>query len=157
MKTISNPDVVNNATSILFLQPITDGVINSIDPTAKAVIEIGPRFSTEIFGTNVITGTGASTLVTTDTKRDFYLTSAHISCSKDVLADMTSLDLRAIINGKTIRLLQLNFNTLTVDTDHLEMTYAHPIKIDRNTAIQISGTFTAGTVQKVGTITGFYL
>ena len=78
-----------------------------------------------------------ATIFTTPSDKDFYLTSAILSVAKDAAATGTSVTITAIIDGVTQTIVAVAGITLTANAQTVnEQCY---VKIDRNTAIAISG------------------
>lgn len=107
------------------------------------------------------TGTGASTIFTTATDRDFFLTGASLSFSKDATCDLASgsnVNLNVVVDGATRQILILSNLTLTAQDKQLSIALNPPVKLDRGAVVQISSTsFTVGNLVKVATIQGFEL
>lgn len=97
---------------------------------------------------NVIkNATAASTLYTTPTNKDFYLTSASISMAKAVGDTGTVASITVFVDspGSAQNLISLAGITLTAERDSIAVNYNPPIKIDRGTVIAFntSGTFSS--------------
>jgi len=104
------------------------------------------------------TNSGAGTVYTTPTDRDFYLTSATLSVSSDVSADTVLYTLDCIPYGSTVvnNLLEVNKQTLTAVSNLITYhDYTFPIRLTRGTAIRIATTKTVGTTVYNGSIVGF--
>lgn len=101
--------------------------------------------------------TGAFTIFTTPTDKDFYLVGWSMSFSKGSATDATnSLDLTVVIDGVTQAVETLGIFTLNTHAEALSGNCAgFPIKLDRGTNIQMTGTFTAGTLARSARIIGF--
>lgn len=101
----------------------------------------------------------ASTIYTTPATEDFYLTSISFGLAKDATADPPTGTTRIIgtIDGAIQHLLSIPVLTLTASQDVVTMNFTTPIKIDRNTAIQVAA-FTSGSLgllYRSATITGY--
>ncbi len=99
--------------------------------------------------------TGNATIFTTPSAKDFFLTSASMSVTCDVVADSTSYKLFVTINGVGKNLFELAKTTLVVFTDHIQMNFNPPLKLDRASIIGINQSFTVGDSTQVGVITGY--
>jgi len=120
------------------------------------VLNINPSFTTIIRAGNS-SATGSTTLYTTPRDKDFYLTYVDFSYSKDVVNDGTGAAINIVSEGATKILAVLGTQTLTAGSYYKNVAFPFPIKVDRNTAITMTGTFTAGSGSKFGTIGGFIL
>jgi len=120
------------------------------------VYPINHKYST-LSRYNATTLTGSTTLYTTPANKDFYITSACLAYHKDAACDSSIIHLTYIQDGATIRLLMLPQVTGEILQGQIANSYPFPIKCDRNTVIQYTGSFTAGTIFRAASITGFIL
>jgi hypothetical protein len=144
-----NPSIVQNAQRILNtkgdnLSDEVSGLIATI-PIID-VVKIVRSFNK--------TTTGNSTILTPD--RDFYLTGIQLNVSKDAASDSTSVAISGTIDGASRDLCRIPMQTLSVYTTQYSRDFSIPIKIDTNTAISVSCSFTVGTQTAVGIIYGYY-
>tara|TARA_Y100000310_G_C20676941_1_gene813641 strand:+ start:2217 stop:2702 length:486 start_codon:yes stop_codon:yes gene_type:complete len=123
--------------------------------SVQAVIDVGRNIDQHFIESTKSTSSGSTTIVSTPTNKDFYLTSCSLGLIKDAASDNVAADLRATVNGTVEFLLQIVGITLTAQETHLTVSFPEPIKLDRGTAIKIQGTATAGNFHKTGTITGY--
>lgn len=131
---------------------IPDKLNSSVQPT----FDLRERFTKSIF-TATSTTTGTSTIVVANTQLDFYLTFIHLNYTKDAACDNTSVILKVYINGNNINFITIRTTTLTAENGIINIPLPYPIKIDRNTNITLSNSFTVGTMTKAATIGGFYI
>lgn len=97
---------------------------------------------------------GVSTIYTTPTNRDFFLTSAYLDMLKIVTDNGTFCVLQASVNGAIQWLIALTGVTLNADSKNASVVFNPPIKIDRGTNIQCF--CNSGTVSQLfGRITGY--
>lgn len=118
------------------------------------VIEIREKGFTKTAGS---TGSGAVTVYTTPTDKDFYICSGYYSISKDATCDSASgpISITYVQDGQTMILLQVPIITLTAQTLTTTTCFPYPIKCDRGTNISMVGTFTAGAMTRVSGVSGF--
>lgn len=128
---------------------ISDDIIPNIQPT----IEITPIVNIVRNATRATTGAGS--VFVTPTDKDFYLTYTSFSNQSDVVADNTSIDMRATINGAVRRLQDLSKLTTTAFSGNISINFMPAIKIDRGTNIQINTSFTVGASTTSGVIAGY--
>jgi len=147
-----NPSIVERANRILASKAgdyLSDEVAGPV-----AVIPLNPVVRIVRAGGSSATGT--LTLYTTPSDKDFYLTTAILSMIKDVTCDATGgINLNAVIDGVTKEIIVYGILTLTAQADTIVCNCPVPIKIDRNTAITVSGTYTAGTMRRSATVHGY--
>lgn len=148
---------LNNATA--YAGYTQQNVISEIDRKFQPTVETNP-FAVNVCNivrTGVRATTGTSTVYTTPTDKDFYVTAIALGLTKDVTCDAATgrLQLSATIDGSAQVLISIPFLTLTVMDENVSLTLPFPVKIDRNTNITHSLTFTAGAASFTGTVIGF--
>jgi len=114
---------------------------------------------------NVVRGSdrqtsGALTVFTTPTDRDFYLTHCHLSQVKDATHDGATgtLIIRTTIAGVLRVLLSLPILVTTAQDNSQSVHFDPPVLIDRGAAILTAGsgsTFTAGTQSTTADVVGY--
>jgi len=154
MVRINRSSVLLNTQDILLLQSGNQAPPIEANNSIQPVVEVGPTFS-NIVKRSVNTNTGTSTIYTTPADKDFYMTGFSHSVTKNATSDNTLCLLNVIIGGATLAISALQFQTLTAASDHIEMTFPYPLKIDRNSIIAHNGTFGAGAMSKICVIYGF--
>lgn len=105
-----------------------------------------------------VSGTSANaTVYTTPSDKTFYLTYIMLSVVKDAANDNILVYVAIPQYGYAIPTMTMQFNTTTATSKDMFITFPHPIKCDRNSAITLVGTFTAGTMSKHVVIGGFLM
>lgn len=99
--------------------------------------------------------TGAVTVYTTPSDKDFYLVGATLQIQENATSDNTSTSLRCFIDGVLQNLINIRKLTTTATTDSEVLMLPIPIKVDRNTVISISNSFTVGSATKAASIIGY--
>lgn len=150
---IRKGSIVNDATLELDLDLNS---VSSIKDKTSPVYSVNPS-KANLVRSIAQTISAAATIYTTPSSKDFYLTSIQLSYTKDATFDGNAVYISVVVDGATHIIACLAANSTVKDHDHLEMNYTFPIKIDRNSVIQICGTFTAGTCSKLACISGFVL
>jgi len=123
----------------------------------QPVLEAGPRYTYVLKHGNQTTSSSTYNLYTTPADKDFYLTFANLSLTKDAVSDNTQVYIQITQNGATILVAFIPTQTTTAGSWQIHCPFPYPIKVDRNTNILLAGTFTAGTFRRTGTIGGFIL
>lgn len=139
-----------------------DGTISQVSNQVVPVAEVNP---TLVKPCNVVLGgtksnSGASTVYTTPTSRDFYLNSLVFSITKDAACDMATGGAAAtvVIEGVTQSIVLVPVITLTASDKQVNISFPKPIKLDRGSIIGIGGqTFAAGVCVRTLSFTGFTL
>ena len=159
MATINNAQLTKELIEGAKIQLSYDDVPGRLATAVVPTMEVNPKLMRVA---NVVDGTGESTsgtitLYTSPEDRDFYLTNAIISFSKDATCDVStgSLQLKGYMNGVNIRLAELALLTLTAERDSLSVVFPTPLKLDRGSSISIAATFAAGVMRKSGNIIGY--
>lgn len=163
MVTIHNSDLFKEIREGTKSQQLRDGVL----PTQLAekivpVMEVNPKL---LRRPNIIINTsksvtGASTVYTTqNAAKDFYLTNLSVRYQKDATCDAATgyLTLSCVIDGATTYLAGLPVITALAQTGSCDLNFPFPIKIDRNSALSFTGTFTAGILLRNVSLIGYYV
>lgn len=150
-----NKEIVNNLIDGLKLNPITDAIPRQVIATIQPTYEAQKTRCNVLRTGGIVTSSGNTTIYTTPSDKDFYLTSLFYSYTKDAAHNGTSSSVIATTEG-TARYLATKFHvTGVVENDFIVIEFPTPVKIDRGTTIYMSGTFGAGTMSRIGTISGF--
>jgi len=128
-------------------------ISNSIQP----VIEVGKNIDQHFSKSASQATTGTITIFTTPSDKDFFMTCCNFSFAKDSTCDIGTgvIDFLCVINGATVRPLRSAVITTTAERGNLETSFSTPIKLDRNSVISLTGTFTVGVMARVASINGF--
>ena len=155
MENITNDEMTKEVSRVLGHQienkPLMD--------TSKVILvaEVNPKmlkYANVVVRANS-SSTGTTTVYTTPTDREFYLTSICISFSATVANDQVLLYLSGVFGGVAIRLIDINLNTLTVQNQLYNKEYHTPVRLDKGTAILLVKAFTAGAGVYSCTICGY--
>jgi len=123
------------------------------------VVNVNPKdYKESKYATLSKTNTGTATIYTTDLNKDTFLTSVQLSFAKDATCDAAtgSVVLQAIPFGLTSQtaIVSIATITLTAQSGNIFLEFNKPVKIARNTAIQIGGfSYTVGIMSRQATIT----
>ena len=137
----------------------SDILPNELEPKIQSVIDVTPNMneSCDVVVASPKSTTGTTTLYTTPSNKDFYLTGAWLSYTKDATCDTATgaLPITATLNGVAIQFLTLSKLTLTAEQRQISITFETPIKIDRNTIISFGTTWSVGNMIIAVGITGY--
>lgn len=153
MAQINRSSIIQNSADLMNLQSGRDKLPAVSIDNVQPVIEVGPKFSNITRHTSS-NATGSVTIFTTPLDKDFYITSAFLTLTKDATSDNVSTGILIYQGGTTRDILNIRSQTTTTLTMVLTNNYSYPIKCDRGTNITLFGTMSAGTMQKEAGITG---
>jgi hypothetical protein len=127
----------------------------SVVPT----MEVNPallRKANIVRGGTANTSSSTSSVYTTPTDRDFYLTSVNYFITKDAASDNASntVIINVAESGDQV-LISVPAITATALTYGTSLTFSHPIKLTRGTTVRMSSSFTAGVLIRSLNITGY--
>ncbi len=142
-----NTDLVNEIRNAYKTQ-MNDKVLQPIP-----VVEVGTKLTKTALCMDIdlVNNTTATFLASTNTQ-DIYITSAQIGFIKDATSTATYIGIAVTINGATRYILKSACITLTAQTGQLSISFPHPIKIDRLTAVQLRSGTNAANISVSGSI-----
>jgi len=159
MTQINRSSLLNNAAGDLLISQARENFPVQLSNSVAPVFEIGAKYST-ILKASVTTVTGAATIYTTPRDKDFFLTGFTFSFRKDAACDIASGGSLAFVvyqDGAANAVWKQAVVTLTAQDANIVMTFPFPMKLDRNSVIQATGTFAAGVLVRSVSIVGFIL
>lgn len=135
------------------IQGVPKEIIDKIQP----VMEVNPKLLRVCnFVRHVSSSaTGTSTVISATSSFDVYITSINLNVAYDSAADSTTTYLIATVDGVSRTLIEIMKVTLTAQDRGVSLTFPIPLKIDRNTAVSLTKTFTVGTGKVACCIVGF--
>ncbi len=155
MVEIQNPQIKTELQEKTHITPV-DIIPTTLSNVVVPIINVGRNIDQYVVKGSSYTSSGTFTIYTTPSDIDFYLTSVHCSFSKDATCDATDpISMTLSIYGQNPSILRLALTTITEERGSTSSDLKEPIKLDRNTTISVTGSFTAGTMMRAGTITGF--
>jgi len=156
MPAIQNADAINAIREAARLS-ISEGFPTVLNPTVQAIIDMTPRKNR--IATIVRAGSNNNsdtTLYTTPTDKDFYLTFASLHWAKDVTATSVFVTLKVTVGGVEQNLLMLGHFTVTaMNLTVTEGRFDPPIKLDRGTPITVDQNTTTANTKAGGSIVGY--
>jgi len=145
---IRSNSIKRNATDIFGTLP-SDGQIDKVNKIVIPTVQIAPYIDV------VRGGTGAGTVYTTPTNKDFYLTALTLSFVKDVTAVATYVNIYTTIGGVASVIMAIPSTTLTVDSAQLSLSLPVAIKVDRGAAITIGASSATANITARASIIGY--
>ncbi len=98
----------------------------------------------------------STSIYTTPADKDFYLVSCNLAVIKDSTSTSTSTQLRCVIDGlATANVLIIPSITLTPQNAFETINFNIPLKLDRNSSINIVNTTNVANIVSSGTIIGY--
>lgn len=163
MTKIYNSDTIKEVRDAAKIQISTDATPQETSDKVVYTMEVNPKLlrTNNVFKASNNSSSGSSTIYTTPTDRDFFLTEVYFSFIKDATCDVATaanLGIQATNGflGASITLVQFPCLTLTAQSDSGQVVFKNPVKIDRGTSIQImNAAFTVGSMVRVGGIRGY--
>lgn len=101
---------------------------------------------------------GATTIYTTPSDKDFYVNTISLSYSKNAAstAPITSTDVTVVINAQTITIAALAIEVTTAASLATTISFPRPVKLDRSSVIQLADAFSlAGAFTRQVNISGY--
>jgi len=156
MARITRSSIIQKLQDLLGIQTGTDVVATDSSNVVQPVVDIGPN-TTTIWKVTSATTTSSVTVYTTPSDKDFYLTYAFLSMTKDATSDNILTNATIVVGGVTLNILAIPSQTTTAWSDQVCVSFPYPIKLDRASIIVLAGTFSAGTMSKRLLIGGYLL
>ncbi len=149
-------EVIDKMSDELKIQPsmaLPRTLVNNIQPTFEVGLD---RINTEVRSATTVT-TGSTTIFTTPTGRNFFLTSAFLSMDDNATSDGTVCNLTVTMpSGAAANLIRLHKITLTATSKELSNSYPPKgILLARGSGIVMTHTFTVGASTLSAGITGY--
>lgn len=149
-KSIEYPLQLRKEFNIPLAENVTLPVNNSIQP----VYEVKKKIC-NIVRSSTATNSTSSTIYTTPSDKDFYLSSYVLTVIKDATATSISTRISVIIDGATQVLSRIDGITLTAQAHTITLGLPIPIRIDRSTNIVVTNTTAVANVIGAATIVGY--
>ena len=105
--------------------------------------------------TGTATNSTSTTVLTTDSYYETYLTGITLGLIKDVTATSTLSTVKAVIGGATKTLVAIPSLTATVQSEVVNVDFPRPIKVDRSTIIAVTNSTATGNVTARAVVRGF--
>jgi len=160
MGVVKNGEVVKQFTDLVKGQCNVEIPQIGFSTNAVPTIDINPKYSVFAYSASV-TAAGSSTLFTSSTERDTYITGLTFSIIKDSANDSAtgSTGIYTTINGNTaVYIARIAILTLTAQNETISIQFTYPLKIDRGAIVAIAlVTIGAGAFTRCATVQGFVI
>lgn len=158
MSTIHNSDLFKEFRDGAKTQQLTDVIPTQLADKIVPVMEVNPKFfrRCNFFASGNRTTSGATTLATSATDKDTFITNIYLGWVFDVLTVITVNRVQCVVDGLTVTiLLAPNSNAVAGTAGAISVPLCFPIKVDRGTAITLGVTSSAGTYSVSAGIIGY--
>jgi hypothetical protein len=149
-------EIIKGANIQINEQPPTE-LARSVVPT----MEVNPSMMrrSNFFKSAVASNAVSSTIFTTETARDFYITNIDVNVMKDVTATSTysGIEITPAETGVAIECFQLATLTLTVQNIGHSFNLHYPLKLKRGTTVKVINATNTGNIRSYATICGYYV
>lgn len=160
MTNVNNPQTIRELVQAANLQVGFDEIPSKLASSIVPVIDINSknfRICDIVVNAQASTA-GTTTIYTTPSNKDFYLTAIIVTSSPAVPTGMTlSADrgIKGVVNNQTTTLVPGCIGVSNSFTTIPSQQFNYPIKLDRNTAITHLTDYTGGAVYISYTIVGY--
>jgi len=156
MAKIEKREVIQKLIEGLRLSVGAENVPQEVEDKIRAVFITNEENIVNVLRNVTKTTTGSATMFTVPSDKDFFLTGLTFSYTCDATADSIQYILQLALEGDAARsIVILGKQTTTATTDHIELTFPVPLKLESGTTIAISQTFTVGTSRIAGSCIGY--
>jgi len=143
-----------------------DRFVNNV-PAVIPVVDVSPKNATGFVVSTSGTNTGVLPIsaamlrnVTVDDSI-IYLTGVYASYIKDATCDLATGAIAVYCQpadvGQNVNIISFPVIALTAQSDSIYINFRNPIKLTKNTAVTIQGTFTAGVLVRALAVHGYRL
>lgn len=154
MVAIQNTEVIQSVREAARLS-LSEGFPTQLQGNIVPVVDVTPDFHKKsIISSSSPTTTGATTILTTDAERFTYITAVQLGLVKNATCDVATgvIAVTGVIDGTTTTIAAIPVLTLTAERADIQIQFREPIKLDRNTAVSLTGTFTLGAMARTATV-----
>lgn len=157
MATIYNSDLQKELQEGAKIQ-VRDKAPTEITDKVLPVMEVNPKFFRRVNWNFAGAGTNATStsLGTTPTDREIYVTGATLSVTKDATATTTYVRLNCTAdNGQSVILCSFGCITLTAEQHDMSVSFPFPIRLKKGTTITISASTAVGNFNAFASVFGY--
>ncbi len=157
MPQFNNSELSNEIIDATRVQSGSSRIPNTFGDVVIPVIDVNPKRNRVVTFHRIASRgtTGSTTIFTTPADKDFYLVGAFLTATQDATSDGVVMGLAVTTDGTSRSLISFRKTTLTAFQDSKQINLPIPMKVDRNTTISISQSFSVGTGTVEGIIFGF--
>jgi len=146
MAKINRISVLKQLSNTADLQ-VSQGIPTELGNTVIPTLDINPNITNLCRnGSQALTATAA--IYTAPTDCDFYLDYVVLGMTKDATSDLVVAACQIVQDGRTVRVAILPLQTTTAGSWSQVVSFPKPVKVDRGSAVSVSGAFTVGTCDK---------
>ncbi len=138
--------------------PIMQGLPEKFSSFIQATCEVNPQLTMNGHSATAILSNGTTqTILAAATDRDYYITGASLSVVRDATAALTAASI-SVTNefGAVISILQIPGLTLTAGDNTVSTVFRNPIKILRNTAVNVLSNSATANFRAAAQISYYY-
>jgi len=128
-------------------------------PNPIPVVEVGLKLSkTAKVASGVMSATGTLAIIPSSggltSRGDVYLTGLSCSLIKDAACDAATgtIFVSCTIDGASYYITAIPIIALTAQSENRNISFSHPIKLDKNTAVAFTSTYAAGVMVRACSI-----
>ena len=160
MAYIDNTDTKKEMNDAMRGNAVSNIAPTKINDSVQPVININPkdyRRCNIVRGQTLGTSGTTTAIYTTPSDKDFYLCNYSLSIIKDATCDIASGAITASItvDGASRIIAGIAVLTTTAQNSVITVSFNSPIRLDRNTSVSLTGTFTVGSLQRTHSIVGY--
>lgn len=140
MATINNSELTKEIIDGAKLSISSEAVPSQLAEKVVPVMEVNPRLLQiiDVVKYGVCTNQTGVNIYVTPTQRDFFLVGYTLSVVKDANATSTAFGLTGVVNSETVNICDFPAITLTAGSMSTNHTFAHPIKLDKGSQINLT-------------------
>jgi len=157
MAQVNNRDVIKRIEKDAFTSPGFEQVPTQLSNQIVPTLNCNPERVVNIVKSSQGVATGTVTVYTSPGDKEFYLTQLSAEFIKDVACDLATgrISILGTIMGASVDLISFPVITLTAQDSRGDVFFNPPIKIDKDSAIQMTGNYAAGVMSRTITIKGY--
>lgn len=159
MPKVKSFDAINALKKSTQLQEGMDIIPDDMQNTIVPVIDITPRKHrvSQILGAVADTTTGTKAAFTADSKQETFITGVQVAYAKDATCDQATgvIKVQCTQDGVTRIIHQFPVITLTAQSDDMFLVFPIPLRIDKSSPVNFTGTFTVGVMSRTLQVFGY--
>lgn len=150
---------LNNASTVKEILTATGRQVSEGVPSYSVVLNANPkdyRTATVLASSNPTTS-GTVTVLTSSSIRETFISGLVLAINANATCDIATgqIAVNVVINGKSQVLAAIPVITTTAQNINNEYQIYPAVKVDKNSAITVTGTYTLGTMSRVVVLHGY--
>ena len=154
-----NKGIRKNIVEGLKLQELSDEIPQKVASSIVPVFVVNEKDRIDFVITSSSTTTGTLIINIPNNDKDYFISNIQATYIKDVVCDtatgVMNVQLTLKATGITVAIYKFPVITLTVQDGNIAMEFPVPILVKGGSAVQLTGTFTAGVMVRTLAVTGF--